>query len=166
MTMSPAAIADLVRRSTTHGHGSRLGRSPEYKVWSSIKTRCNNKNDHNYLKYGARGIRICEEWQNDFSAFFRDMGRRPSQSHSIERIDNDGHYEPGNCCWATVEEQANNRRSSRFLEFNGDKRTVSQWAKHTGISQEALYRRLAKGWAVERALTQPMRKVTPWGASR
>lgn len=145
------------QNGTTHGFAPRGGRSAEYTVWIGIKTRCNNKNDHNYLKYGARGIRICERWQNSFLHFLQDMGTRPSADHSIERIDNAGHYEPGNCRWATSEEQANNRRSSRFIEFNGERRTIAQWSKCTGIKQDALLMRLRKGWSVERALTQSVR---------
>lgn len=143
------------QNSTTHGFASRTGRSAEYVVWSGIKTRCNNKNDHNYLKYGARGICMCERWQNSFLHFLQDMGTRPSRDHSIERIDNAGHYEPGNCRWATREEQANNRRSSRFLEFNGERLTIAQWARRSGIEVHALHMRLRKGWSIERALTEP-----------
>jgi hypothetical protein len=144
-------------RCTKHGFSPRGQRMPEYMVWVGIKTRCYNKNDHNYQKYGARGIQMCERWRDSFPNFLEDMGRRPSDDHSIERIENSGNYEPGNCRWATVEEQANNRRSSRIIEFNGHRRTLAQWARSTGLSQDALYMRLHKGWAVERALTQPKR---------
>src|SRR5262249_22186306 len=107
--------------------------------------------------YGGRGISICQRWRKSFVAFYRDVGPRPSRQHSIDRIDNDGHYTPGNVKWSTTKEQNNNRRSCRMLTFHGESLTVEQWAERFGMRADTIRHRLGRGWPVEMALTAPIR---------
>lgn len=98
------------------------GRQSEYRIWSGIKSRCLNPNVKQYKDYGGRGIEICERWRDNFAAFYADMGPRPSRLHSIDRIDNDGHYEPGNCRWATFADQGTNKRTNRGWKLMASER--------------------------------------------
>jgi hypothetical protein len=149
-TQSCGCLADKSRSSRrTHGESRR---STEYRAWAGMKSRCNDPGCSSYPKYGARGIRVCERWQG-FENFLEDIGRRPSPNHSLERIDNDGDYEPSNVRWATSTDQARNRRTSRIIEFGGKRQCLEAWADDLGICQSTLHERLNK-WPLERALTQ------------
>lgn len=99
---------DVMTRHGGTNHGG--GRTPEYRSWMSMKARCLDSDHDSYKWYGGRGITICDRWLASFEAFLADMGARPSLKHSIDRINNDGNYEPGNCRWATANEQAQNQR--------------------------------------------------------
>lgn len=141
-------------RQTIHGrHGT-----PTWVTWSAMRARCYSPLPEVTQYHGARGIRVCERW-NDFAAFLADMGERPSLAHSIDRIDPDGDYEPGNCRWATHAQQANNKRNNVYVEHNGERRTVAEWSALLGVSSHRLAYRLRAGWDFSRAVSQPPAKV-------
>lgn len=129
--------------------------TPEYKSWKGIRGRCGDPNDKSFPNYGGRGIRVCERWDS-FENFFEDMGPRPSPLHSIDRIDNNGNYEPSNCRWATQTVQQNNRRSNRLLTHDGRTQTVTQWCRELGFAPAVVHCRLRRGWPVSDALTLPL----------
>lgn len=138
-------------------HGMVL--TPEYTAWRQMKQRCYNIKDKAYKYYGARGISVCEKWKNDFKEFCKDMGLKPNPEYQIERIDNNGNYEPSNCKWATRKEECRNRRSNVILEFNNQKKTLVEWSEIYNISYLVLYKRIFESkWSVEKALTTPVAK--------
>lgn len=138
----------------THG----MSNQPIYKAWMQMKQRCQNPNDSQYNNYGARGIYVCPQWQNSFAAFLADMGE-PPPNRTLDRINNDGPYSPENCRWATFSEQACNSRQTHFLEYCGQRLSVTSWARMLGFSPSTLYGRLKLGWSIERALTEPVHKL-------
>jgi hypothetical protein len=134
----------LAKRNTTHG----LSHLPEYTIWLGIIKRCENKKHKAYKNYGGRGISISKEWRNSFEQFLADVGSRPSETHSIDRINNNGNYEAGNCRWATYSEQALNTRCvTTFL--NGEKITKAAFCKKHRIDHKALMKRLNAGKTME-----------------
>jgi len=128
-----------------------------YHSWRGIIQRCCNPECKDYPRYGGRGITVCERWKGSLDAFIEDMGVKP-EGMTIDRIDNSGNYEPGNCRWTDAKEQANNRRSNVTLEFNGETMTVSEWARKVGLKVVTLEQRLRRGWSVEKALTSTTEK--------
>lgn len=140
----------------THG----MKNTPEYEAWRGMKVRCYvTKRPETIKSYQAKGIVVCDRWRNSFEAFYADMGPRPSAGHSLDRIDNNGIYEPSNCRWATWSEQALNRDCARILELDGERLAISQWEARTGISRKTIHYRISAGWSVERALTTPVDTV-------
>lgn len=138
--------------NTTHGMES----SRVYSIWRTMRKRCHSENAPNYARYGGRGISVCERWRDSFENFYADMGDPTSKEHTLDREDNDGDYEPGNCRWATVDEQQSNRSDNRFLEHGGERLTVSQWGRKLGVGDSLILNRLNRGWSVHDALTKPV----------
>lgn len=119
--------------------------------------RCRNVDAVSFPDYGGRGITVCDRWL-DFVNFLADMGPRPSPKHSIDRFpDNDGNYEPGNCRWATIKEQMNNKRNNHREVHNGVTKTLAEWENCAGISANTLSMRLSRGWSIGRAIETPVR---------
>lgn len=118
-----------------------------------MKSRCTREKDPAYASYGGRGIRICERWLESFGNFLADVGERPPGT-SLDRINNDGNYEPGNCRWATKRVQQNNMRTNHLVAYRCETHSVAEWSRRFGHHRQLLLGRLAKGWSIERALTQ------------
>lgn len=138
----------VIKRSKTHG----MRGTPEYKSWSSMLSRCHNKNLQAYKDYGGRGIKVCERWMK-FENFYEDMGPRP-EGTSLDRVENNGNYEPSNTRWGTREEQANNTRTNRYITYNGETKTLAQWADYYNINYGTLEHRIKLGWPIKEALTR------------
>lgn len=143
----------------------RFSHLPEYKVWTGMHRRCRTS------PYYKGRVTVCDDW-GDFLNFLADMGFRPSPSHSIDRIDNDGHYEPGNCRWATRPEQLNNRRkearpSTKFVQWKGEERLLSDLCKEHGLNYQTVKQRIVTlGWDLERALTTPVQRRSAPGSKK
>jgi len=137
-----------------HGETKEGKRTHEYNSWSAMLQRCLNPKLSCYRIYGGRGIKVCVEWRS-FAVFLADMGRAPTEAHQIDRINNDGNYEPSNCRWATRKQQANNRRTNNFVEYRGARRTVQEWGEIFG-NVAVFKKRIESGWSPERAFNQPI----------
>lgn len=135
-------------------HG--IAHTPEYTSYRAMLDRCTNTNNPLFHRYGGRGIAICERWLGvDGPAnFYADMGQKPSANHSIERVDNDGNYEPSNCVWATRAEQMQTRSTTRLIEFGGKAMSIAAWERHLGFGLGVVRDRLNRGWPVDEALTR------------
>lgn len=142
----------LHERHITHGRSKTL----VYKAWAAMKERCLNPANIHFESYGGRGITVCERWRNSFADFIADMGERMSGC-TLERIDNNGNYEPGNCKWATRREQQRNRRCNRILVVNGTAKCISAWAEEMGVTFSVISNRLSYGWSDEEAVLTPVR---------
>lgn len=130
--------------------------TPTHVSWLRMRNRCNNPSASDYHRYGGRMVKVCDRW-GVFENFREDMGDRPSLKHSIDRIDNDGDYEPSNCRWATMSEQARNRRSTSYLVIDGICKCLPDWAGQYDIDLERVRSRLKAGWSSQKALATPVR---------
>lgn len=151
-TQSCGCLGREKSREKSFKHG--MSHTSIHNSWMSMIQRCTDKNCKAYPGYGGRGIKVCERWLT-FNNFLEDMGLPPQKGLTLDRIDNDKGYEPGNVRWATRREQANNRRSSRIIEYGGERKTVAEWERFLGCRRAALNDRLLKGWTIERALKTP-----------
>lgn len=136
-----------------HGASPHRVRTRAYKAWASMRNRCNNPRAQTYASYGGRGIGICKEW-DDFSMFLRDMGE-PPDGMELDRINNDGDYEPSNCRWADRKTQVLNSSASKPITFNGETHSRQEWSRKLGLSPSAVSSRIRAGWPVEKVLTTP-----------
>lgn len=141
-------LAEMNRRRAKHG----MARSSTYHAWSAMRQRCLCETHPHFKDYGGRGIGICARW-SDFANFLTDMGEKP-KGCSLDRINNNGDYCPENCRWTSQKVQCRNRRSNKFVEFNGESLPIAEWAERTGIERKTLEQRL-RVWPVSRALTEP-----------
>lgn len=137
---------------TKHG----MKHTSTYTTWCQMKARCHSPSSTSYANYGAKGISVCSRWRESFENFLEDMGEKPANSHSIERIDNKKGYFPENCRWATSAEQNRNYSRNVVIEHNGQKQCLSDWAVQLGIKKHTLRYRLNAGWDISDAFSLPV----------
>ena len=145
-------IESFAARNITHG----CSNTRTYKIWEGIKQRTCNSKRKEFKNYGGRGILICVRWKHSYAAFLEDMGECPA-NHSIERIDNQKGYSKNNCRWATKLEQNNNHRRNVLVEFRGETKNLTQWAKEFGLPSKLVHSRYRDSkWPIEKVLTTPI----------
>jgi hypothetical protein len=152
-TRSCGCLRAEIQRTLPRKHG--LSKHPLYAKWAEMIRRCHAPQCHTFPSYGGRGIRVCSRWRESLQSFIDDMGLPPSRQHSIDRINNDGDYEPGNCRWATSSQQGRNTRANRTLTLDGEAHCISEWSEITGLQRSCIGSRLRRGWSVRRTLTTP-----------
>jgi len=131
----------------------------EYRSWTAMKARCYNPNSNSFKRYGALGTTVCERWKDSYLNFIQDMGNKPSKSHSLDRIDVKGNYEPSNCKWATKIEQGNNRRNTIYVVYEGEKIALKMLCRKLGLDYERMKSRVRMGWDILKAINTP--KILP-----
>lgn len=130
-----------------------------YNIWIRMKVRCYNKNYDRYKDHGGRGIVMCDEWKHDFMTFYNwAMDNGYKEGLTIDRIDNDGNYEPNNCRWSTPKQQCNNRRTNIYLTYEGKTQTIAQWAEELGVKDSTMHCRYYRGWPTKDILFGRKRK--------
>jgi hypothetical protein len=154
-----AELPPQPRQLRKHG----LSYTPEYRAWQTMRLRCTDPSNPAYPDYGGRGISVCERWMDSPEAFISDMGTKPSQEYEIDRINNHGNYEPGNCRWTTRKENCRNRRSTIWVSFRGERRVLCELCEQFGTNVDACTKRLLAGWSVEDAVTTPVREKSDNG---
>lgn len=142
------------RKDTKCSHAA--AKTKEYYAWLHMRSRCYNENDKRFQNYGKRGIKVCDSWLKSFRNFLKDVGFAPTKKHSIDRINNDGDYEPSNCRWATKAEQMNNTSRSSYYTYLGKTQTLADWSREIGLHHSTILLRLKKGLTVEQAFSFPL----------
>jgi hypothetical protein len=154
-TKSCGCLQKQAVRDLNFKHGMS-GFCREYNIWVTMRQRCLNPNNDDYKDYGGRGITICERW-NDYQNFINDMGKSPTNKHSIDRIDNEGNYEPSNCKWSTNKYQCNHTRKNVILNYNGISKTLAQWSEDLKIGYSTLHARYYRlKWPIDKIITTPV----------
>lgn len=160
----PVGLGQIEERTATkkkkgpkmHGHTANGQVSPTYHSFTAMRERCRNPKNRKYHLYGGRGISVCERWSK-FENFLVDMGIRPAGT-TLDRIDTNGNYEPGNCRWATPKQQGRNRNGTHLLKHNGISMTVTEWAEKVGVNPITLFGRIRNGWTTAAAIETPTKK--------
>lgn len=147
-------VGNQFKSRIKHGHGLRNARSRTYVIWGNMVQRTRNPNNNEWRNYGSRGIKVCARWLH-FEHFLTDMGECPP-CLTIERLDNDKGYEPGNCVWATTRVQGYHRRTNRYFCVCGIHGCLTELARHFGINPDSVRTRLRLGWDSESAFTLPV----------
>lgn len=149
----------IVRRGTLDPYESKgVSKDPEYKHWLNMKSRCNTPSSTGWEHYGGRGIKVSPDWDDSYEKFLSDVGRRPTPKHSLDRIDVNGNYEPGNVRWATQTTQMRNMRLNRIVKVGGKEITLAQAVESSSLLYNTILYRLKRGWSLDDALSYPARK--------
>jgi hypothetical protein len=151
----PVLTTPLLGIATMAANALYLRYPSEYRSWCALRARCRNPNDNRYHRYGGRGITFCERW-NSFAAFLEDMGPKPTPGLTIERRDNNGNYEPSNCCWMDRAEQSKNRSVCLRITAFDETLNVSDWARKIGMRRTTLTKRITEGMLPEQAMQLPV----------
>lgn len=133
-------------------------RTTEYVIWQHMRYRCHNPKNYSYKWYGGRGVVVCDEWRYSFNSFLNCVGKRPTKKHSLDRINHNGNYEPGNVRWATSKQQANNKTNNRRITYKNRTLNLTQWQEVTGIDLRVIWGRLNRGWSIAESLGYKVHK--------
>ena len=148
----------MIERTTTHG----MTNTRIYRIWENMRKRCRNHNDPRFHRYGGRGIKVCDEWNNDFLSFYNWAIENGYEDYlTIDRIDNNGMYCPDNCRWTDIKTQCKNRSTNIWVEIDGEMKIVSDWAELYGLDRDLIYRRISVGWDPKRAILEQIHKASP-----
>lgn len=138
-----------------HGYARKGKLTAEWQAWNHMLQRCYNPNDGFYADYGGRGIGVCDRWRHSFDNFIADMGDKPDQAHSLDRINGNADYSPENCRWTDRKTQAQNRRTVVWIEHNGERHCIAEWSRRTGVNRRTIAYRLRNGWHGDKLFAQP-----------